>query len=146
MARTMDDRNFDFWQDHSLRYLEMAFHTDKRELRGYPNGFGRHIGQCGATIEMFVKVADNRIEWVSFKADGCLNTYACANTVVSLTEGKHIDHAWEITPDMVVAYLETLPSGDTHCAELAVGAFYRALTNYRENIKTPWKTLSKKNR
>jgi len=39
----------------------------------------------------------------------------------------------------VVAYLETLPLENTHCAELAVGAFYLALINWQERQRRPWK-------
>ncbi len=140
----MDTKDFDFSPDHSIRYLKMAFRTDKCELMRHPNGYGKRTGQCGDTIEMFVKVADGRIDSVSFKADGCLNTVACANTVVHMAEGRSLDHAWEITPETVVTYLETLPPGETHCAELAVGSYYRALANYQENIRAPWKKLYQK--
>jgi nitrogen fixation NifU-like protein len=68
-----------------------------------------------------------------------MNTNACANTVAELAEGRTVDDAWEITPDDVIAYLETLPPGNTHCAELAVGALYLALVNYKELIRQPWK-------
>jgi len=49
-----------------------------------------------------------------------------------LAEGRKVEDAWEITPEDVVAYLETLPPQNTHCAELAVGGFYLALTNWQE--------------
>ena len=44
-----------------------------------------------------------------------MNTNACANTVAELAEGRKVEDAW-----------------DTHCAELAVGGFYLALTNWQE--------------
>jgi hypothetical protein len=31
-----------------------------------------------------------------------------------------------------------------HCSELAVGAFYPALSNYLENKRDPWKKLYQK--
>lgn len=37
-----------------------------------------------------------------------MNTNACANTVAELTEGRKVADAWEVTPEDVVAYLETL--------------------------------------
>jgi len=64
-----------------------------------------------------------------------LNTNACANTVARLGEGKSLEGAWEITPEMIIEYLETLPSHETHCAELAVGAFYLALSGYRDKME-----------
>ncbi len=50
-----------------------------------------------------------------------------------------MEEAWEITPENVIDYLETLPYEKNHCAELAIGAFCLALSNYREVKKNPWK-------
>lgn len=128
-------KEFNFWQDHSDHYLEMAYRTDRIERVEKPDGYGKRKGQCGDTIEIFLGVDENIIRSVSFIADGCLNTRACANTVAVLADGKPIDQAWEITHEHIIEYLETLPSHETHCAELAVGAFYRALSDYSEEKK-----------
>ena len=126
---SMEEKTFDFWQDHSLHYLEMAFRTDRHERPAHPEGYGKRTGVCGDTIEIFLSFLHGRIQNVSFQTDGCMNTNACANTVGQLAEGKSIEEAWEITPQHVVDFLETLPAGDHHCAELAVGAFYLALAD-----------------
>jgi len=81
---------------------------------------------------MFLQVSDNRIKYVSFNIDGCLNTSVCANTVAFLAEGRSIEKAWEITPKDVIDYLGTLPSDHEHCAELAVGAFYKCLAGVKK--------------
>ncbi len=130
MDTKTDKKKFDFWQDHSLHYLEMAYRTDKRASIENPDGYGKRTGECGDTIEMFLTVQAGRIRSASFTIDGCLNTSACSNTVVSMVEGKTIEQAWEITTADVVNFLETLPSKETHCAELAVGALYMALSNF----------------
>ena len=129
--KQMNKDEFDFWQDHSLKYLEMAYRTDKKERIENPDAYGKRTGVCGDTIEIFLTVADNIIRSISFDTDGCLNTNACACTVAVLAEGKSIADAWEITPETVIDFLETLPRKEFHCAELAVGAFYQALSRYR---------------
>ncbi len=50
----MEKSEFDFWQDHSLHYLEMAFRTDKREIINNPDGYGKRTGSCGDTVEIFL--------------------------------------------------------------------------------------------
>lgn len=140
----MDNRPADFWQDHSLQYLEMAFKKDKCERIENPDGYGKRIGDCGDSVEIFLRVRDNIIEQASYDANGCLNTHACANTVIHLAEGKSINEAWEITVEKVVDYLQTLPKEEIHCAELAVGALYLALRNYRDIQKSPWLKLYSK--
>ena len=137
----MNDQSFDFFQDHSLHYLEMALRTDRAEPIAQPDGHGIKTGDCGDTVEFFISTAGDRIRQMGYHTDGCINTNACANTVVQLAEGKTLDEAWEITPDDVAGYLETLPEGHFHCAELAVGAFYIALADLRETAQKPWKKL-----
>jgi len=137
----MEAKKFDFWQDHSRNYLEMALLGDRLGRIEHPDGYGKRTGDCGDTVEMYLTVSDGRIDAVCFQVDGCPNTNACANTVAELAEGKKVAQAWEITPEDVVTFLETLPPHDTHCAELAVGAFYLALTNFQEMQRHPWKKL-----
>jgi nitrogen fixation NifU-like protein len=137
----MEPINFNYWQDHSDHYLEMAHRTDRCERIERPDGYGKRTGDCGDTVEIYLSIKQGRIRAVSFQTDGCLNTNACANTVAELAEGKTVANVWEITPEDVIDYLETLPSQNFHCAELAVGALYLALANYREHQRQPWKKL-----
>jgi nitrogen fixation NifU-like protein len=138
----MTVNKFDFWQDHSLNFLEMAFRHDRRERLQNPDGYGKRTGKCGDTVEMFLCIKNGCVQTVSFDTDGCIDTNACANTVSHLAEGQNIKQAWEITPEEVIDYLETLPEENYHCAELAVGAFYMALVNYQELCRNFRKEIS----
>jgi nitrogen fixation NifU-like protein len=131
-ANRMTVKKIDFWRDHSLHYLEMAFRHDRRGRLQNPDGYGKRIGECGDTVEMFLCIKKGRIQSVSFDTNGCINTNACANTVSHLAEGKTIGEAWEITPEEVIEFLETLPEENYHCAELSIGAFSMALANCQE--------------
>jgi nitrogen fixation NifU-like protein len=130
-----ESEKMNFWQDHSSHYLEMAFKTDNREILTKPDGYGKKTGDCGDTVEFYLSIKNDLIEYVSFQVQGCMNTTACANTVVLLAKGKSVEDAWNITPEDVIDYLETLPEDHVHCAELAIGAFYLALSNYQELSK-----------
>ena len=125
----MTSKSFDFYQDHSLHFLEMALSTDYMERVENPDGHGKHTGECGDTAEFFLMKEGPALSMVCFVIDGCVHTQACCNTIVRLALGKSIDAAWEITPDAVAGYLQTLPDSHYHCAELSVGAFYRALSD-----------------
>ena len=135
----MTEKKFDFWREHSLHFLEMAFGYDRRERLQNPDGYGKRTGECGDTVKMFLGIKSGRIQSVAFDTNGCINTHACANTVSHLSEGKTIEEAWEIKPDDVIKFLETLPKGNYHCAKLAVGAFYLALANCQELSQNSWK-------
>ncbi|MFA5902487.1 MAG: iron-sulfur cluster assembly scaffold protein [Desulfobacula sp.] len=121
----------DFLNTHSLQYIEMALSTDRIERLADPDGYGRRTGECGDTAEFFLVCKNNILESVSFDVHGCMNTTACCNTVTKMAFGKTIEAAWEITPGQVNRFLETLPEDHFHCAELAVGAFYLALTDIK---------------
>jgi nitrogen fixation NifU-like protein len=135
----MEKKDFNFWKDHSIKYLEMAFRQEKRERLDHPDGYGKRSGDCGDTVEMFLQIRNRRVQSVSFNIEGCMNTNACCNTVAHLVEGKSVAEAWGITPENVVDYLQTLLPENYHCAELAVGALYLALSDYQKNQRDPWK-------
>jgi nitrogen fixation protein NifU and related proteins len=130
----MKEKDFDFWQDHSLRFLEMAFRSDRRETVSNPDGLGSRTGDCGDVVTVFLTVREGSVHSISFETRGCLYTDACVNTVCELVEGKSLEEAWAVTPEHVVEYLETLPGDHTHCAELAVGALYLALADHKRRL------------
>ena len=138
----MSDKAFDFFNDHSVHFLEMALTTERQEKVHAPDGYGTNTGECGDTVEMFLMVNIEKIERVSFAINGCIHTHACANTVATLSEGKTVQEAWDIGPETVVEFLETLPVDHFHCAELAVGAFYQALRDYSKKRQGLWKDCS----
>jgi nitrogen fixation NifU-like protein len=119
----------------------MALGQERRERVVKPDGYGKRTGDCGDTVEFFLNTEKGRIRSVSYLTNGCLNTNACANTVAHLIEGGSIEAGWEITPEAVIAYLQTLPAESHHCAELAVGALYKALADLTEKTRQPWKKL-----
>ena len=135
----MDNREFDFFQDHSRNYLEMALRHDRHQRMEKPDGFGERTGDCGDRVEMYLNMENDRIQTVTFVVHGCMNTNACANALAQLAEGRTVAQAWKLEVEDVVDYLETLPEDHIHCAELAVGAFYLALSNYRSLRRHPWK-------
>ena len=132
------DTTKDLWQEHSLTFLEMAFRTDRQKRPANPSGIGRNVGSCRDTVTMFVVIKDGIVHEIAYELDGCLNTNACANTVAEIVQGHHLEAAWKLTPEMVSEYLQTLPGDHFHCAELAVGAFYRALRDYQQNGAKEW--------
>lgn len=126
---------------HSKQYLEMAFGHEKRKRLSNPDGYGSRTGDCGDSVAFFLRIEDDRIFQAFFDIKGCLNTAACANTVSFLSEDRTIEEAWEITVEDIIAHLKTLSPEHHHCAELAAGAFFLALSNYAANQRAPWKRL-----
>ncbi len=102
----------------------------------HPDGYGTRTGECGDTVAMFLKGDKAMIRSVSFDIKGCINTVACCHTVAHLATGRSPEEAWDIDPEQVIDFLETLEPAYHHCAELAVGAFYLALSDMMNSSLT----------
>jgi nitrogen fixation protein NifU and related proteins len=135
----MDKTTIELLQNHSVRFLEMAFRTDRDETIHHPDAWSKNTGDCGDSIEIFLTIDRESIVTVSFRIDGCLNTRAAANMMGDMIEKKTIAQAWKLTPEKLAGALETLPEESFHCAELAVGALYKALSTYKTLSQNPWK-------
>ncbi len=126
--------------EHSAKFQQMATRVERYGQLEYPDGYGQRTGDCGDTIDFYLSVRSGQIQMVTFTVNGCTNTVACGNTVSYLMEGRRLDDGWKLTPENVADYLESLPPDHFHCAELAVGAFYKALTDYNKRQKEKWKS------
>lgn len=122
----------------------MASKTSRFGSLKNPDGYGKRVGDCGDTIELFLSVRGGQIQMVCFQIQGCINTNACANTLAYLAEGRSLADSWQISPENLITYLETLPPDHTHCAELVVGAFYHALNDYTARSRESWKNAYRK--
>jgi len=128
-------QEFDFWNDHSLAFLEMAMTRDYQESVRSCDGYGKSVrGQCGDTVEFFLMVDGSRLSAISYDLSGCIYSHACANTLISLARGKTLAAAGKISAHDIVDYLKTLPEAEAHCADHALSAFRMALADAEEAI------------
>jgi nitrogen fixation protein NifU and related proteins len=137
--REMDQATMEFWQNHSLPFLEMAVRTDRRQVVQNADGYAKLSRECGDTMEIFLVIRNGRIHSAAFETDGCLFAVVCANAAVNLVEGKNLQEAQQLAPGDIVSYLETLPPEETHCAEQAVHVLRLAIADARDNERQPWK-------
>lgn len=116
-------------------------HIDQQQIYERPDGYGVNTGECGDTIEIFLAVQDNCISDAAYATNGCMFTHLCGLAVVELVKTRNIERAWKIKPEHVIAAIPDLPTDHYHCAELAAGALYRALTDVRNHLQKPWAKL-----
>jgi nitrogen fixation NifU-like protein len=135
----MEKTTHNSFQDHSKNFQEMISRVERYGELEKPDGYGKRVGDCGDTIEIFLSIQAGQIRMITFRVEGCANTVACGNTVSYLMEGRPLTDGWQLTPENVSDFLETLSADHFHCAELAVGAFYKALTDYNRRQKELWK-------
>jgi len=135
----MDQASIDFWQNHSLPFLEMALRSDRREVLRNADGYARLARECGDTMEIFLVVRNGQIKSATFETNGCLYAVVCVNAAVHLVQGKTLQEALALAPESVINYLETLPPEENHCAEQAIQVLRMAIADARENERQPWK-------
>jgi len=85
---------------------------------------------CGDTLRVWIKVADEHLVDIKYKVFGCPAAVACCNMMTELAMGKHIDEAAELTDDQVAAALGGLPEQKYHCSNLAASGLYDAIMSY----------------
>ena len=129
-------RNF---AEHSQNFQEMVSRVERCGILEKADGYGKRASDCGDTVELFLSVRGDRLQMVTFRVEGCAYTVACGNAVSYLMEGRTLTDAWQLTPENVIDFLETLGPDQYHCAQLAVGAFYNALADYNRRQLEPWK-------
>lgn len=109
------------------------------------DGFGRFTGTCQDTIEIWLKVRDDRIVKASFWTNGCVSTIMASDAVCRLATDKTIAEALQITPKDVLDYVGGLPEESAHCAVLAVNTLKLAIMDYiSRKSEPPWKMLYRK--
>jgi len=112
-----------------------------RNVGSMPNadGFARVTGPCGDTMEIWLRVKQDRIVEASFWTDGCGTTIAAGSMVTELVKGKSAVQAMRITQDDVLKALGGLPEDSHHCALLAANTLREAVKDYLALRKEPWK-------
>ena len=97
------------------------------------------LGPCSDRMELWLKIKDNRIEQASFLTDGCSATIACGSLVTELAKGKTLGEALAISAEVIVKNLGRLPEDHIHCAGLASLTLKKAIIEYMNLQKEPWK-------
>ncbi len=125
-----NDKPLDFWNDHSIEFLEMALKRDYQERVTQCDGFGKKTRSCGDTVEFYLMVSDKKVNAISYDVQGCLFSHACANALIHLTLNKTITEAKQLSPKDIITFLKTLPKAEEHCAEHAIATFLLAINDY----------------
>ena len=125
---------FDFWNDHSLEFLEMAMKRDYQESVQAPDGYGKNTRDCGDVVEFYLMTKDQQLSSISYDIQGCLFSHACANTIIKLALNTPIEQARAICAQDIIGYLKTLPERETHCAIHTLAAFNHALDSLGTQI------------
>ncbi len=113
--------------------IEYAYNPrNMGELRD-ANGVGKIMGTCGDTVQIQIRVEDERIIESRFITDGCGTSIACGSMLTEMITGKTIEDALAITSEELLRSLDGLPEEHVHCSVLAVNVLRETIDDYRKS-------------
>jgi len=95
-----------------------------------PDCWARVTGECGDTMEIYIKFKDNRVAEASYFTDGCASSMVSGSFAAELTLDKSPEELSDLTADHVLKAVGKLPENDLHCTTLAARTIQAALDNY----------------
>jgi nitrogen fixation NifU-like protein len=141
-AASCRDKTMDFSKlnDRFIRHVNVPSNQGTIDR---PSGHALGVGQCGDSIEVTLRVADERITDIRYQPRGCAFTIACASAMSELARNRTLDQALEITPQDVETELGGLPEDHLHCARLAVNTLGEAIADcYRRQHASSHRSAS----
>ena len=82
---------------------------------------------CGDILELTIKIADDRIAEIRFRAKGCVAAMACGSALTDLVRGKRMDEARKLTREELLRAVGGLPQASSHASHLAMDALQAVL-------------------
>jgi nitrogen fixation NifU-like protein len=105
------------------------------------DGFASVVGSCGDTMEICLRVRNDKVLNAVFFTDGCGTTIAAGSMVTEMAKGKSVSDAFKITQQDILNALGGLPEESRHCALLASDTLRAAVRDYFTYKNQPWKRV-----
>ncbi len=106
------------------------------------DSYARLTGECGDTIEMYIKIQNDRIEKAGYMTDGCSSSSIAGSFAVELAMDKSFEEVLDLQGSDVLKMIGRFPEAEEHCAHLAIRTLQEALNSFliKESQKTGHKT------
>jgi nitrogen fixation NifU-like protein len=129
----------DIKKRYSQRVIEHWQHPKNWGIMNNADGYGKITGPCGDTMEISIKVKDNKIVKCTYDTDGCGTTIACGSIITEMAVGQKIVTVRKINQKTILDYCGGLPKEDQHCALLAADTLQNAINDYESTKTEAWK-------
>ncbi|BHH84577.1 iron-sulfur cluster assembly scaffold protein [Desulforhopalus sp. 52FAK] len=116
---TLGEKGFDRW-----RNPKFCGRLDDAD------GYAKLTGDCGDTMEMYIKVQNQLVNQVSYFTDGCSSSSIAGSFAAELATGKGFTEVLDLRGDDVLQEVGRFPESEEHCAHLAIRTLQEALNSY----------------
>jgi nitrogen fixation protein NifU and related proteins len=82
---------------------------------------------CGDVLQLSLKIENQRIVEVRFKAKGCVPAMACGSLLTEMLHGRTLAEAHKISREQLLAASGGLPDTSLHASHLAMETLAAAL-------------------
>ena len=84
---------------------------------------------CGDTLELALRLENNRIADIRFRAKGCVPSMACGSAITELVKGKTLEEARLVSREDLLNKVGGLPQASSHASHLAMDTLAALLRN-----------------
>ena len=95
-----------------------------------PDGYAKVTGPCGDTVEIFLRVRNEKIQDIRYTTDGCMTSHAAVSAATEMAKGKPLRECLKINQSSILDHLGGLPEDSQHCALLAAITLHKALRSF----------------
>ena len=96
----------------------------------HASAHARITGECGDTVQFWVKIDEGRVRKASFVSDGCEASLICCSTAAHMAEDRLLEEIENISTDNILDAAPLIPAEHRHCASLAADTIRQAITEY----------------
>ncbi|MFA6492750.1 MAG: iron-sulfur cluster assembly scaffold protein [Patescibacteria group bacterium] len=82
---------------------------------------------CGDVVKLYLKIQDNKIADIKFKAFGCGACLASTSALTEIIKGKTLEEAKKITNQDVADFLGGIPAEKMICSNFSTDVLKKAL-------------------
>lgn len=117
------------YSSRAIEYYTKKVNVGKIE---HPEGFSRFTGQCGDSMEFYLKIESGVIKDAKFQAMGCAGAFSSGSALCEMIKGKTPAEAEQMDEDDIMIHLGKIPEPKIDCACLAKETLRRAIKQYIE--------------
>ncbi|MBE9482330.1 MAG: iron-sulfur cluster assembly scaffold protein [Chloroflexi bacterium] len=96
-----------------------------------PDACVAYTGPCGDTMQIHLKIDNDKITEAKFQAIGCAGSYASGSALMEMIKGKTLEQVGKMKVDEILNHLGTIPPPKVHCACLALRTLEQTIEEYK---------------